>query len=252
MDLSHYVLIVLTGLIAGFLNVTAGGGSLLVLPVLALGGMDMYTANATNRVAIICQNMVAMKKFSKEGILSLKEAAFFSVPAAIGSIFGTFLAVSLDERILKSIISVLILLMAILLIAKPDMWEKEREQKVPVPLVATAFFFIGMYGGFIQAGVGFFMLWGLVGLAGKDLLSANALKVSIIASYTLISLIIFTAKGMVDFQVGLILAFGNMAGGYLGARFSIAKGNTWLRWILAAVITVSALKMLTGVVMSGQ
>ena len=96
------------------------------------------------------------------------------------------------------------------------------------------------------------MLWGLVGLAGKDLLSANALKVSIIASYTLISLIIFTAKGMVDFQVGLILAFGNMAGGYLGARFSIAKGNTWLRWILAAVIIVSALKMLTGVVMYGQ
>ncbi len=250
MDLFHYILIILTGLIAGFLNVTAGGGSLLVLPVLVLGGMDMSIANGTNRIAIICQNIVAMKKFRKEGVVSLQEAVFFALPATFGSIVGAFLAVSLDERILKSVIAFLILFMAVLLIAKPGMWEKQREQKLPNWLIACAFFFIGIYGGFIQAGVGFFLLWGLVGLAGNDLLRSNALKVCIVACYTLVSLAIFVSKGMVDFRIGIILALGNMVGGYLGARFSIAKGNTWLRWILAVVIVVSALKMLTGVVMS--
>lgn len=250
MHLYHYIFIMFIGVMAGFLNVTAGGGSLLVLPVLSLGGMDMAIANGTNRVAILFQNIVAMKKFSKEGILSFKEAVFFAVPATIGSLMGTFLAVSLDEKILKSVIAVLILSMAILLIVKPGMWETQHEQKFPKWTIAVAFFFIGIYGGFIQAGVGFFLLWGLVGLAGNDLLRSNALKVCIVACYTLISLAIFISKGMVDVQVGFILALGNMVGGYLGARFSIAKGNSWLRLILAVVVIASALKMLAGVLFS--
>lgn len=250
MEFFKYLLTMLTGVAAGFLNVTAGGGSLLVLPVLVLGGMDMSIANGTNRVAILFQNIVAIRKFRKEGVLSLKDAVFFTIPAAIGSVAGSFLAVNLDEQVLRIVISVLILTMAFLLIAKPAMWEKQSEQKFPSWLLFSVFFFIGVYGGFIQAGVGFFLLWGLVGLAGNDLLRSNALKASIIGFYTLISLAIFMFKGMVDLQMGLALAVGNMTGGYLGARFSIAKGNVWLRWILVTVVTISALKMIAEVIFS--
>ena len=247
MDILYYIIIAFAGGIAGFLNVTAGGGSLLVLPILVFAGMDMSVANGTNRVAILCQNLVAMGKFKKEGLLSVRDALPFTIPAAIGSVAGSFLAVSLNEKMLRSAIAALILVMAFLLIAKPKMWENQREQKVSGLVLGVVFFFLGLYGGFIQAGVGFFMLWGLVGLAGMDLLHSNVVKVSIIAFYTVISLAIFLFKGMVNFRVGFILALGNMAGGYLGAKFSIVKGNSWLRWVLAIVVTVSALKMLIDV-----
>lgn len=247
MNILYYIIIAFAGGIAGFLNVTAGGGSLLVLPILVFAGMDMSVANGTNRVAILCQNLVAMGKFKKEGLLSVRDALPFTIPAAIGSVAGSFLAVSLNEKMLRSAVAALILVMAFLLIAKPKMWENQRDQKVSGLVLGVVFFFLGLYGGFIQAGVGFFMLWGLVGLAGMDLLHSNAVKVSIIAFYTVISLAIFLFKGMVNFRVGFILALGNMAGGYLGAKFSIVKGNSWLRWVLAIVVTVSALKMLIDV-----
>jgi len=247
MDLLHICIIMLTGVAAGFLNVTAGGGSLLVLPLLVFTGLEVSVANATNRVAILLQNCVAISRFRKEGILSFREALIFVVPASLGSFLGTFLAINLDEKILKTVIALLILGMAFMLIFKPKMWEEQRQKHIPRWLVILGFFFIGIYGGFIQAGVGFFLLWGLVGLAGKDLLHSNALKVTIVAAYTLISLTMFIARGMVNFPIGLVLAAGSMTGGYLGARFSIAKGNTWLRWILAIVVIVSAIRMLISV-----
>jgi uncharacterized membrane protein YfcA len=244
MDLLHYVVIAVAGCVAGFMNVTAGGGSLLILPLLVFAGMDISVANGTNRIAILCQNIVAMGKFKKEGILSVKKVVPLAVPAAIGSIAGSFLAVSLDEKVLRAVIAVLILIMAFLLVVKPKMWERQQDKKVSGIVLSAVFFFLGAYGGFIQAGVGFFMLWGLVGLVGMDLLHANAVKVSIIAFYTVLSLCIFIFQGIVDFRIGTVLALGNMAGGYLGAKFSIAKGNSWLRWILAVIVIASALKML--------
>lgn len=63
-------------------------------------------------------------------------------------------------------------------------------------------FLIGVYGGFIQAGVGFILIWALVGVLGKDLVRANALKVAIVLTYTTVSLSLFASKGMVDFVIG--------------------------------------------------
>src|SRR6056297_700363 len=243
MDIFKLVLILLTGVAAGFLNVTAGGGSLLVLPMLVFSGLDMSIANATNRVAILLQNLVAAGNFKRGKVLSFREAVFFAVPASIGSIVGTSLAITMDEKLLKIVIASLILVMAFLLVFKPRMWEEQRQQSLPDWVILAAFFLIGVYGGFIQAGVGFFLLWGLAGLAGKDLLHANAVKVAIIATYTTISLLMFLVNGMVNIPVGLLLAAGSMTGGYLGARFSIGKGNRWLRLILVAVVTVSAARM---------
>jgi hypothetical protein len=244
MEFFNILMIVITGVFAGFLNVTAGGGSLLVLPLLVFSGLDMSVANATNRVAILLQNSVALAKFKKEKILSLKEAVFFAVPASLGSVLGTSLAITMDDRALKLVIAFLILVMAILLVLKPKMWEEQSRQAIPGWGLLIVFFFIGVYGGFIQAGVGFFLLWGLAGLAGKDLLHANAVKVAIIATYTTISLLMFLVNGMVNIPVGLLLAAGSMTGGYLGVRFSIGKGNRWLRLILVSVVTLSAARMI--------
>ena len=105
------------------------------------------------------------------------------------------------------------------------------------------FFAIGFYGGFIQIGVGFFLLAGLVLGCGFDLLKANAVKIFLVLSYTLIALVIFIFYGLIDWKAGLILACGNMSGAWLGTRLSIKWGATYIRYILLAALLIVALKL---------
>jgi uncharacterized membrane protein YfcA len=232
------------GSCAGFLNTIAGGGSLLALPFLIFLGLDASVANATNRVAILLQNIVATGRFRKRRVLCFREAAILAAPATMGAVCGTLLAVQLDEKFLKVLIALLITAMAVLLVAKPDMWESERENRWPRWLTMVIFFFIGVYGGFIQAGVGFMLIWALVGVVGKDLVRANALKVAIVMTYTAVSLALFMSYGMVNFGIGFTLAAGNMTGAWLGTWFAVEKGNRWIRYILAGVVSVSAFRMI--------
>lgn len=237
------ILTFLTGTVAGFLNVVGGGGSLLTLPLLVFLGLDMGRANATNRVAIFLQNMVATWRFYREGVLSLRRLALFVIPACAGSFFGALFAVQLNPRILQLVIAALISIMACLLLFRPSMWEAQDERELPVLAVAGLFTAIGLYGGFVQAGVGFFFIWALVGAMGMDLLHANAVKVAVVFAYTGVSLVLFSSHGLVDLRVGLILAVGNMTGAVAATRFSVSRGNRWIRWILSVTVVISAIRL---------
>lgn len=234
------------GIFCGFLNVVAGGGSLISLPFLVFLGLDASTANATNRVAILLQNLVAVGQFRKDRVFSFREAVPLALPAVLGAIAGTMLAIQIDERFLKITIAILISVMAVLLVAKPRMWETRKETTWPAWARWLVFFCIGAYGGFIQAGVGFLLIWGLAGVIGYDLVKANALKVTIVLSYTLLSFAIFFSHGLVNLELGLALAVGSMAGGWIGTRFSVVKGNKWIRYVLVVMVVISAARMLAG------
>jgi uncharacterized membrane protein YfcA len=114
----------------------------------------------------------------------------------------------------------------------------------PTLFQLVIFFFIGVYGGFIQAGVGIFLLAGLVLGVGYDLVRANAVKVGIVLFFTIFSIGVFISKGHVNWLIGLVLAIGNMLGAWFGARVAAEKGAVWVRRLLIAVVTISAAKLL--------
>lgn len=101
---------------------------------------------------------------------------------------------------------------------------------------------IGIYGGFIQAGVGFLLIPAIALLLGYELVKTNAVKVFIVASYNLVSLIIFFLNGKVNVPYGLVLAFGNMTGAWIAASFSVKKGARWVRWIVFAAVIVVGIR----------
>lgn len=239
-----YILIFLSGIASGFLNVVAGGGSLITLPLLTMLGMGIDIANGTNRIAILLQNIVAVRNFHKNRVLPVKTALLYAVPAAIGSIVGTAIVVDISKDLLKKIVGVVLLIMAVFLLSKPKMWTEERKKSVNVFLTAFVFFCIGVYGGFIQAGVGFFFIFFTATLLGFDLVRNNALKVFIVLAYTPISLLIFVLNGKVEPLAGLILGLGSMLGASMGARFAIKKGANWLRFIVFAAVIVSGISYL--------
>jgi uncharacterized membrane protein YfcA len=199
-------------------------------------------------VAILLQNIVAVWQFRRDGALSMRESLSLALPATLGAVCGTMLAVQIDERFLKIAIAVLISLMAVMLVARPRMWETHRQTAWPAWGKWILFFGIGVYGGFIQAGVGFLLIWALAGAVGKDLVRANGLKAAIVLCYTVASFAIFYSRGLVNMEFGLVLAIGSMAGGWVGTRFSVAKGNRWIRYVLVVMVAISSLHMLYGAI----
>ncbi len=243
-----YIILALigTGLAAGFINTTAGGGSMLTLPLLMFLGLPANVANGTNRIAILLQNVIGVHTFRQKKVLDLSVDYKLAIPAIVGSLIGAFFAVEVDEVILKKIIAGLMVGMFLIVVFKPEAWVKERAGAVgakPTVLQYIIFFFIGIYGGFIQMGVGFLLLAGLVLGSGFDLVKANAVKVLIVLVYTIFSLGIFFYHGQVNIVAGLVLAAGNMGGAWLGANFAVKGGAKYIRYVLLTMLLVVILNL---------
>lgn len=246
----HYAALVAAGFGAGYINTLAGSGSLLTLPLLIFLGLPAPVANGTNRVAILLQNVVAVSRFRRRGVLELRHAAWLVVPAVVGSLLGARVAVELDEELMRRTIGVLMLVMAVVILVRPKRWlegRPEAERSRPGWGSVLAFLAIGAYGGFIQAGVGIFLLAGLVLGAGLDLVRANALKVFIVLCFTVFALAVFVAHDQVRWDLGLVLALGNMAGAWVATHMAVERGAGFVRWVLIAVVVASGVALLAGV-----
>lgn len=236
------------GFLAGFINTLAGSGSLLSLPMLIFIGLPANIANGTNRIAILLQNAVASESFRRQKVLDFKIANKLAIPAIVGSILGANIAVELDEKAIKQIIGFLLIIMFFLILLKPSAWIKGKAKEYTSDHKLTLgkfliFFMIGMYGGFIQAGTGLFLLAGLVLGNGLDLVKANAVKVFIAFSLTVFALIVFIVNDQVDYKVGLILAVGNMSGAFVASKFAVSWGTKFIRYVLLIVLLGSAIKI---------
>ncbi len=246
----HYLALVAAGFGAGYVNTLAGSGSLLTLPLLIFLGLPAPVANGTNRVGILLQNVVGVSSFHRRKVLDVKSGLWLSLPAVAGSILGARIAVELDEAVMRTTIGILMLVMAVVIVVRPKRWLVGREDHHrgrPTAIQFLVFFAIGAYGGFIQAGVGIFLLAGLVLGAGFDLVRANAVKVLIVLCFTVFALGVFVQHDQVRWDLGLILALGNMAGAWVAARMAVERGVVFVRWVLVAVVVASGVALLLGV-----
>jgi len=234
------------GIIAGILNTLAGSGSLLTLPLLMFLGLPANVANGTNRIAILLQNIVGVTSFRQQKVLSFREGLRIGLPATAGSLLGAQIAINLNEAIMTKTIGGLLIFMFFLILLNPDRWIRSREGHAPVTrwIQIVIFFAIGVYGGFIQAGVGFFLLAGLVLGAGYELVKANAIKVFIVLLYTPFALAVFIFNDQVDYKLGLILAAGNMIGAFIGARYAIKLGARAVSYFVLVALAFASMKLL--------
>lgn len=248
MTWEQILLVLITGFVTGIINTLAGSGSLISLPVLMFIGLSPHTANATNRIGILFQNIVSSWQFYKKGILDIKTGLKVSIPAILGSVIGAYIVLEMRERVVEITIGVILLIMLVPLFYKPKLWlhqsRKMSESAYGAIISFFVFFLVGIYGGFIQAGVGIFLLTTLVLIEGFDLLKANALKVFINLLFTPFALIVFYAGGEVDFLAGLVLAVGNATGAYIASKYAMEKGSGFVRYFLVFVIIAAGIKLL--------
>lgn len=236
-----YLLLFFGGLVAGIINVLAGGGSFLTLPLLSLFGLSPSVANGTNRISILLQNISATASFSRRKVLNTKKALYLSVPTILGSLVGANIAVEIPDRILKVVLGVIFIFMAFF-----NLFSKDEESVLPSKTLSKilefiTFFLIGIYGGFIQAGVGFFLVAAIRKFEGEDIKNANVLKIFLTLTFTIFSIIIFSFNSKVELIPGLVLGTGSFFGGSIGAHLNLRLDKKVLKYILSTMIILSAI-----------
>ncbi|NQY66539.1 MAG: sulfite exporter TauE/SafE family protein [Flavobacteriales bacterium] len=246
MDYLELLLLVVVGVIAGFINTVAGGGSLLTLPILIFLGLPPSVANGTNRVSIFFQNMSSIAGFKSKGVFVYPFSLWVGLSALIGAVIGAQISVDMDSELFNQILAIIMIAVVFITIFNPvknpeDVLEKlgNKHQLLSI----TVFFFIGIYGGFIQAGVGFLILAALSMINNMSLVRSNSVKVFVVFTFTVAALIVFLIQDQIHWYYGLSLAVGSSSGAWIASRWSVKKGDVWIKRFMVVMVTAMAIKL---------
>lgn len=248
LELWEYVLVAALGVIASIINILAGGGSNLILPVLMIMGLPAAIANGTNRVGIFLQAVVGVRGFHKAGKLPTDDLRGILLPTLSGGLLGSLLAAYVPENILKPALLLTMLSMAGLMVLRPSVVMPEAGTvplKVRESRRAFVWLFLsGVYGGFVQAGVGFVLIVAFAGALRYDLVRANALKLVCTFFFTAVALLVFIVNGQIWWDVAAVLALGNMLGARLGVGIALDVSPLTLKRMLFAMTLVAVIAAL--------
>lgn len=242
----EYPLLILAGFIAGFMNTMAGGGSLLTLPLLIFLGLPAAVANGTNRIAIFTSTFSATAGFKSKGVSNFPFNIYLGVSGLIGALIGARIAIEIKGELFNKILAVIMILVVLLIIFKPKINYSDALERLTgkhLYISMTAFFFIGIYGGFINAGIGFVIMLFLHYYNRLNLVKVNATKVVIVLIYTTGALITFALADKVNWTYGIFLATGNFIGGWTSSRWSVKKGENTIKTFLIIMVVLMSIKL---------
>jgi uncharacterized membrane protein YfcA len=241
----EYPVIIAVGFAAAFLNTVGGGGSLFSVPILTFIGLPITTANATSRVAILFQNIFAVGGFKSKGVeLPWPYALYLGVASLGGGIVGSLVASKVPDYIFQKIFVGVMLLSVVLILYDPFKSKGEENFSPRAQWTgAILFFFIGIYGGFVQAGIGFIVIAVLSLVNNLSLVKSNYVKVFAAIVYTGVSVLIFAWQDKIDWSTGLILAVGHAWGGWVASRWSVKAGEVWIKRVMIVSVLGMAIKL---------
>jgi uncharacterized membrane protein YfcA len=239
------VVLGLAAALASIVNALAGGGSMLTLPLLVAMGLPPGLANGTNRVAVITQGIASVATFHGRGFREYGVVLRLLPPMMLGAAVGTFLATRMGDELLRMVFGATLAAWAVLLVVRPGRFlHAPPEPRRPGTSTYVLSVLIGVYGGFLQVGVGFPLIALLVLHLGHPAVQGNAIKLALTLGYTLVSLPMFALAGQVAWREGVVLAIGGMVGGWAGTRLQLHGGANLVRWVVVVTVAASGVWML--------
>jgi len=245
MEWLDFIYLILAGLVTGFINVIAGGGSLISVPLLMFLGLSPVAANATNRLGILSQNVFSVLGFRSKGVSAWPYSLYLGLVASAGAILGARISLDIPDETYKRIFALIMVMVVVMIIIQKKQQQDQLERLAVKYKIAgyIVFFFIGIYGGFIQAGSGFLMMAALTGINRFSLVKTNSAKVLIALVYTIFSIVVFIYAGVIDWVYAIVLATGNATGGWFASRWSVDKGDVWIKRALVVIVIGLAIKL---------
>ncbi len=252
MSVWQELLLFTAGLFAGYINVMAGGGSLLTVPVMVFMGLPGPVANGTNRIAILAQCIVSCWVFIRKGLTEFKLSCTLALCTLPGALCGALLGVRLDGVWFNRLLAVIMLAVMLMMLFErkknnaPGAGESASGNASPKRVLLTHCLMVpvGFYGGIIQVGVGFLIMPVLHRVMGLDLLRVNMHKMFLVLPFTVLSLTVFATQTGVYWLAGVFLALGNACGGWLATHMMISKGDRIIKLVFNLAIMVFIIKLI--------
>lgn len=246
-DFLAILLLFVVGSITGFINVMAGGGSTLTLPILIFLGLDASMANGTNRIGLLFQNAAGVLSFKNENVSQIKLSLKLSLLTLPGAIIGAFYATKIDDALFEKILGMVMISIVITMLVPNSKHYIEEKITTKLPwLIYPIMFALGFYGGFIQVGIGFLLMITLHRVLKMSLVYVNLHKVFIVLIYTIPALIVFIITDNVNWFYGLSLAAGTSFGAWWSAKLAVKRGEKVIKIILMIAIVIMSVKLLGG------
>jgi len=248
LTISLIIILILSGILVGFINTLSAGGTIVSIALYLAIGMPSQGANAVNRVGVLLQDAFGSALFLKQGLFKIKEVFPYALPVMLGALLGALVAVSISEKIFSFCLGIILLVMIIFLFIQEKQNDKD-ERKLSLKqymLFFPIFVGIGFYGGFVQAGTGFLLIAALSMILGYDMIKTAAAKLFIMFLYTVVAITVFFAKGGVDMDYwlyGLIHSLGMIIGTWIADRYALKKGERLIRIVIIFVIIITALSL---------
>ena len=246
MEIWQIIVLALVGIAAGWLNVMAGGGSLLTVPVMLFMGIPGPVANGTNRIAILAQNITAVTAFRKQGFSDFRLSLSLAAAASVGALSGASVGVRLEGEWFDRVLALVMIAVMILMATGRDKTRPVGGEAKAKNLLLGHVLMIGagFWGGFIQIGVGFILMPILHRVMGLDLVRVNMHKVFVVLVYTVVALAVFASQLELLWWTGAALAVGNSIGGWFGAHTTVKHGENLIRRVLYLALSVFIVKLL--------
>ncbi|MCB9258746.1 MAG: sulfite exporter TauE/SafE family protein [Ignavibacteriales bacterium] len=240
-------LLFVLGIVTSFINVMAGGGSTLTLPVLIFLGLDAPVANGSNRIGILSQSIFGTISFRKQNVSQMRLSLKLALITLPGAIIGAFYSTKIENALFEKILGVVMIgiVISMLVPNSKDILIDKIKEKLPWAIY-PAMFALGFYGGFIQVGIGFLLMITLHHILKLNLVYVNFHKIVIVLIYTIPALLIFIYTNNVNWFYGLSLASGNGLGAWWAAKVAVKKGEKVIKIFLIIAIIIMSFELLVG------
>jgi uncharacterized membrane protein YfcA len=238
--------LVVAGFVAGFINTIAGGGSLITLPVLIFLGLPPSIANGTNRIGIFLQTFTGAVGYRTKDVKTFPFSIYCGISALVGSVIGAQIAIDIKGETFNRILAAVMIVVVLLIVFKPKVSIEslmERTTGKHLWISVIIFFFLGIYGGFLNAGIGIIVLLFLTYFNRMSLIKANATKVTIACIYTFAAIVMFVLNDKINWTYGIFLAIGNMIGAWISSRWAVKQGDKTVRIFLIVVVSAMAIRL---------
>jgi uncharacterized protein len=231
-----YVLVVLAGGVASFVDSIAGGGGMITLPALLAAGLPPHLALGTNKLQASFGSLTASLRYRAAGIVRFRDMLPGIAATALGAAAGALAVGAVDSGLLRLLIPILLLAILVFLLLRPRFGLEQAQRRVGwLPFWIAGGLSLGFYDGFFGPGTGTFWTIALVALAGLDMRAATAhTKVANFTS-NILSLAVFALSGTVWLQLGLAMGGAAIVGAWAGSRLVLRRGAAFVRHITLGV-----------------
>lgn len=232
---------------AGFIDAVVGGGGLVQTPVLFMvfPQYSVATLLGTTKLPSFSGTAVSLYQYSKHVTIQWKLVLWIALAAFCAAMLGSWSVTYISNAAFKPIILVCLVIVAVYTYTKKNFGQhQEKDLSFNQALVRgmISALFIGFYDGFIGPGTGSFLVLVFIGLLHFDFMHASAHAKTVNLATNIASIIFFASTGHILYEVALPMAVCNMAGGFVGTRFALLRGNAFIRVFFLVVVCGTILR----------